>query len=151
MIQTTKISTNLATVLTLLALVLFGKNMIAQSQTGDDVFVIVEEMPCWKSCDSLPLAKRKNCTEVQVFKYLIKNLKIGTMPEDLNVHSIIYVEYTIDKTGKVTNVVILRGMHPDIDDAVVKVISEMPDFIPGEQEGEPVKVKYRLPVRIHWD
>ena len=55
-------------------------------------------------------------------------------------------QFVVGSDGKVGDVKILRGVHPDLDAEVVRVISSSPDWTPGYVKGEPVKVTYTFPV-----
>ena len=45
----------------------------------------------------------------------------------------------------------MKSIHPLYDAEVIRVISLMPKWIPGEQLGVPVKVRYTLPVTFRLD
>jgi hypothetical protein len=60
----------------------------------------------------------------------------------------VHIGFVIDKTGKVTNARIIRGFNNDCDNAVLKSINKLSNFIPGKINGEPVNVSYMLPVTI---
>ena len=52
--------------------------------------------------------------------------------------------FVIDKNGKVSDGRILRpAIHPEINAAVEKMLSEIPDWEPAEKLGKPVNVLYR--------
>ena len=55
-------------------------------------------------------------------------------------------QFVVGSDGKVGDVKVLRGVHPDLDAEVVRVISASPDWTPGYVKGEPVKVTYTFPV-----
>ncbi|MBR5856478.1 MAG: M20/M25/M40 family metallo-hydrolase, partial [Bacteroidales bacterium] len=58
----------------------------------------------------------------------------------------VYAEFIIEKDGKVTNVVITKGVSNAIDDEVVKVISASPKWKPAKLRGENVRVKTSVAV-----
>ena len=59
----------------------------------------------------------------------------------------IVVQFTVDTDGSMTDVKVFRGVHPDLDAEVVRVITSCPEkWTPGQQDGKPVKVTYLLPV-----
>ena len=41
---------------------------------------------------------------------------------------------------------VLRGVHPSLDAEAVRVVSSSPDWTPGQQKDQPVKVTYQFPV-----
>ena len=52
----------------------------------------------------------------------------------------------IDKTGKVSSPEVIRGVTSELDQAALDIVSALPDWKPGEQDGQKVNVKYTLPV-----
>ena len=58
----------------------------------------------------------------------------------------VVLQFVIDKEGHVTDIQILRGVTPELDQAAIDVVSSLPDWKPGMQDGEAVNVKYTLPI-----
>ena len=57
----------------------------------------------------------------------------------------IAVKFKIDNTGKVTNVE-ARSEFKELENEAVRVISSLPQMLPGEHEGKKVGVQYSLPI-----
>lgn len=58
----------------------------------------------------------------------------------------IVIGFTISKTGKITDVTVLRGTDPAMDNAVADIIKSSPDWTPAMVSGQPVNVRMALPV-----
>ena len=58
----------------------------------------------------------------------------------------VFVSFTVDEKGAVTDFKIVKGVHKLLDAETLRVIGEMPVWQPGEQDGKPVKVRMTLPV-----
>ena len=58
----------------------------------------------------------------------------------------VLVRFLIDEQGKVTNPQIVQSGGDALDIEAIKVITKLPSFKPGLQDGKPVKVHYMLPV-----
>ena len=52
----------------------------------------------------------------------------------------------VDKKGRVVNPMVERSVHPLLDAEALRVIKRMPKWKAGKVNGEPVNVKYRLPI-----
>ena len=63
----------------------------------------------------------------------------------------VLLEFVIDTDGSVIDVAILRGVHTLLDDEAIRVVKSFPKFIPGQQRGKPVEVRYRLPMNFSLD
>jgi len=56
------------------------------------------------------------------------------------------LQFTIEKDGSVTDVHVLRGCAPVLDEEAVRVVSQSPKWTPGSINGEPVRVVFNFPV-----
>ncbi len=82
----------------------------------------------------------------RLITYLSTSLKY---PDDAVKDSIqgrVLVEFMISTTGKVTNAKVLTSLSPSCDKEAIRVVSSMPDWIPGESKGKPVKVIMKIPI-----
>ncbi|HIZ86762.1 MAG TPA: M56 family metallopeptidase [Candidatus Coprenecus pullistercoris] len=58
----------------------------------------------------------------------------------------VIVQFKINKDGSVSDINLLEGVCESIDNEVIKVVSESPDWTPGYVDGKPVNVTYAFPV-----
>ena len=86
--------------------------------------------------------------EAALIKYLSQNIKYPPMARESNISGNVYVTFLVDKDGKVKDAKILRGIGGGCDEEALRVVSHMPDWKPGKQNGRPVMVQYNLPVRF---
>ncbi|MFT5778929.1 MAG: TonB family protein [Crocinitomicaceae bacterium] len=65
------------------------------------------------------------------------------------VQGTVYVRFVVDVDGSIKQSEILRGIaDPKLNEEALRVVSEMPDWNPGEQRGEGVPVYMTVPVRF---
>ena len=81
-------------------------------------------------------------------KYLSENIKYPKKALKNGITGKVFVQFVIDKTGKVTNVTAVRGVEKSLDKEAVRVIKSMPKWKPGMKDGQPVKVKYTIPINF---
>lgn len=65
---------------------------------------------------------------------------------DAGMEGRVYVQFTINRDGSVSDIKILEGVCESIDNEVIRVVSESPDWTPGYVDGKPVNVTYAFPV-----
>ena len=65
---------------------------------------------------------------------------------DAGMEGRVIVQFQINKDGSVSDISILEGVCESIDNEVIRVVSESPDWTPGYIDGKPVKVTYAFPV-----
>lgn len=58
----------------------------------------------------------------------------------------VYIRFIVDEQGKVNTPEVVRGEHEILNEEALRVVSTLPDFLPGLQRGKPVKVQYVVPI-----
>jgi hypothetical protein len=56
--------------------------------------------------------------------------------------------FVVEKTGELTDVKVHGGKDPEVDGKVADAIRTATPWVPGEEKGQPVRVKVRLPVNF---
>ncbi|WGH75856.1 energy transducer TonB [Tenacibaculum tangerinum] len=108
-------------------------------------------IPVFPNCEnSLNATMGKNCYNRTISQFFVKHFnsnlaaKLGLMPGK----KIIYVKFTIDKDGKVTNVS-CRAPHPKLKEESIRVIKKLTKATPAMFGDKPAKVSYTLPVTFN--
>ena len=98
------------------------------------IFEVVEQMPEYPGgMDALS-------------RYLER--KVADSPMKGKAGGLVTIGFTVTEAGKVTNVQVLESDQPSLNKEAERIVSEMPDWIPGKQRGKPVPVRYSVPVRF---
>ena len=82
----------------------------------------------------------------ELMKYLCNNVKYPAEAQKNKIEGRVIVGFVVDKKGRVVNPMVERSVHPLLDAEALRVIKRMPKWKPGRVNGEPVNVKYRLPI-----
>jgi len=101
---------------------------------AEEIFDVVEENP------EYPGGLK------EMYTFLNANMKYPPMARESGVQGKVYVQFIVEKDGKVTDVQVLRGIGSGCDEEAVRVVKMMPNWKAGKQRGKPVKVRYKLPV-----
>ncbi len=80
--------------------------------------------------------------------YLSFNIRYPPVPRDTGIQGRVIVGFVVEKDGSLTNLRVLRSVHPDLDAEAVRVIRNSPKWNPGLQHGVPVKVAYTMPINF---
>jgi protein TonB len=106
----------------------------------DSVYIFVKEMP------EFPGGLKA------MYQFMGDNIKYPTMSAEAGSQGQAYVNFTIEKNGKITDVKILGGSADKrCKKEAARVVESMPKWKPGEQGGKRVRVSYTLPVRFVLD
>lgn len=110
-------------------------NAPATTDDGEEVYEVVEKMPKFPDGGMSGL-----------MKYLSANIRYPEAAHKAGTQGRVTVQFVVGKDGSIGNVGILRGVDPNLDAEAIRVISSMPKWKPGTQKGEPVNVRYTVPV-----
>lgn len=81
-------------------------------------------------------------------KFFRKNIKYPAEGIKDKIEGKVFVQFTIDSTGKVINPVILRGLGYGFDEEVVRVVQLLPDWEPSYVDGKPVSSLRVMPINF---
>lgn len=110
-----------------------------KNEAGKEVFTVVENMP------EFPGGRE------EMAKYLASAVKYPEEARKAGLQGTVYVTFVVEETGKVSNVKVLRGFNKACDESAMNAVKSMPNWNPGTQRGEAVKVQYNLPVKFKLD
>ena len=85
-----------------------------------------------------------------MMQHLAENLKYPKWEEEKGIQGKVVASFVIDKNGKVIKPKIVKSVEgsKNMNKEVIRVINTFPNWVPGEQDGEKVKVQYNLPVQF---
>jgi len=79
-------------------------------------------------------------------KYLAKSIIYPSEAIENNEQGKVFVEFVIEKNGRVSNVKILKGVSPSIDAEATRVVSKMPKWRPAKYKGLKCRARCRIPI-----
>ncbi|MDX9727347.1 MAG: energy transducer TonB [Bacteroidales bacterium] len=119
----------------------FGEDLIpgGSGDGFDEPLFLVEVMPTFRGGDLTKfrewVGKRTNYPEEAI------NAKLkGT----------VFLTFIVEKDGSVSNVTVIKGVHPLLDQEAIKAIAESPKWSPGLQRGQPVRVRFQIPLTFRY-
>lgn len=87
------------------------------------------------------------CTVREINRFLTKKIKYPNKARRNKITGTVYIAFVVDQSGKIEDVRLLKtSASPLLDEAALKVINKMPDWIPGMQKGKNVRVQFTVPV-----
>jgi periplasmic protein TonB len=81
-------------------------------------------------------------------KFLNKHLKYPDMAIDARMSGKVWVSFIVEKDGHLSNIVVDRGAGYGMDEEALRVLKLAPAWKPGIQNGQPVRVKYNIPINF---
>lgn len=81
-----------------------------------------------------------------LMSWLSQNIKYPVIAAENGVKGRVIVQFVVEKDGSITDVVVVKSVDPSLDKEATRVIKNMPHWIPGRQNGSPVRVRFTVPV-----
>ncbi|MGK0388959.1 MAG: TonB family protein [Maribacter sp.] len=117
----------------------------------EEVFNIVEIMPSFSGCEGIEDSdERRECSDKNIISFINKNIKYPEKAREEGIEGNAVVRFTIEKDGKITTneKSILRDPGGGIGKEALRIVNIMPDWIPGKNKDEPVRVQFTLPIKF---
>jgi protein TonB len=103
----------------------------------DEPFVMVEVMPSFKGGD------------INKFRdWVQKRTNYPQSAIDNKIQGKVFLTFIIETDGTVSNVTVQKGVDPILDRVAIKAIAESPKWTPGLQRGQPVRVRFSIPLNF---
>ena len=130
------------------------KNVISQEDVKpvDTKIVIIEEPLQKADTDIFPVVEKMPefpGGQKAMMNFLVENIKYPENARKEGISGRVFITYVVEKDGKISNIKLLRGFHPDCDKEALRVVSLMPDWKPGTEKGKPVRVQFNLPIKFN--
>lgn len=77
-------------------------------------------------------------------EYIIDNIKFPVNAQETGLTGKVQVQFVVDLDGSLSQIKILRGVHPSIDNEVLRVIENSPKWEPAIQAGRYVRAMYGI-------
>ena len=84
----------------------------------------------------------------KMYEYISNNFVYPDDAKRRSVNGKMEVEFTVEKSGDITYVGILKGLDYSIDDEVLRLLKAMPRWTPATKNGVPVRYKVSMPITI---
>lgn len=98
------------------------------------IFTYVEQMPEFPGGDQALL------------QFLQKNLRYPPAARENGIEGTEVVQFVVDESGNISDIQVLRDIGGGCADEATRVVKMMPPWKPGRQNGNAVKVYFKLPI-----
>ncbi len=98
------------------------------------VYEIVEQMPCFPGGDEAMMT------------WVKQHLQYPESARRDSIEGRVILTFVVERDGTTTDFKVVRSVHPALDAEALRLLSTMPRWIPGRQNGVALRVKYTYPV-----
>jgi len=114
----------------------YTASQVKSDQTQDKVYENVEQMPEYPGGME------------EMGKFIGQSVAYPHEAAKKGIKGKVFVSFVIAKDGSVTDAKIARGVDPMLDAEALRVINEMPKWIPGKDKGKVVAVQLTVPINF---
>ncbi len=130
-----------------------SKNKILRNEStnGSEEVVVVSKRTLGKDekiLDVVEVMPEYPGGELELRKFIAMHVKYPSQAVKEGIQGKVYVKFVVDKTGEVSNIEIVRSVDPLLDAEAARVVSKLPTWSPGKNEGEAVNVYYTIPINF---
>lgn len=83
---------------------------------------------------------------VALEKYLENHLQYPEVAQENGTQGRVTVQFVVNTDGSISDAQVVRGLDSSCNGEALRLINSMPRWIPGQQDGKNVRVRYILPV-----
>ena len=106
----------------------------ANEQDYNEIFIVAEEMPQFPGGQGA------------LMKYISENVHYPKEAQEKGIEGSVICSFIVGKDGSITDVEVVRGVDPSLDEEAIRLIKSMPKWEPGRQRGKVVDVRFTLPI-----
>lgn len=110
------------------------KKNTEKHQKKNGIYITVDDMPRYPG------------GEQAMFNFIKANLRYPDSAINAEIEGRVTIRYVVKSTGEVADVTLVRGFDEACDAEAVRMVSSMPNWVPGKMNGTPVDVYYTLPI-----
>ena len=112
-----------------------GSDKKSDSGMTDGAYQKVDVMPVFPGGDQALL------------KYIADSTRYPKDAKTQGIQGKVIVRFMVKADGSVTDVSVLKGVTPSLDQEAIRVVKTLPSFTPGELYGKTVPVWYMIPIQ----
>lgn len=83
-----------------------------------------------------------------LMKWLSNNIKYPALAIERHIQGRVIVRFVVRTDGSIDDVTVVKSLEPSCDKEAIRAVKNMPNWIPGRQNGSPVSVYYTLPIQF---
>ena len=98
------------------------------------IYEVVEQMPHFPG------------GAASLMRYLSENIRYPIQAQMEGISGRVVVSFVVEPDGTFSDLRVIRSVDPILDKEALRVVRDMPRWIPGKQDGKPVRARYNVPV-----
>lgn len=109
---------------------------LAERKDTINAYDVVEQMPCFPGGQG------------KLVEFIEENMQYPKECAEKGIYGRVIVAFVVERDGQLSNIRVVKSVHPALDKEALRIVNLMPRWIPGKQNGVTVRVKYIIPIRF---
>ena len=109
---------------------------LAERKDTINAYDVVEQMPCFPGGQG------------KLVEFIEENMQYPKECAEKGIYGRVIVAFVVERDGQLSNIRVVKSVHPALDKEALRIVNLMPRWIPGKQNGVTVRVKYLIPIRF---
>jgi protein TonB len=116
----------------------------------EEIFKVVEQMPMFPGCENAGGSNEEmqQCATKKMLEFIYGHIKYPAIARENGVEGTAVVTFVVEKDGSITGARVVRDPGAQTGDEALRVVKTFPQWAPGKQRGQPVRVQFNLPVKF---
>jgi len=118
-------------------------------------FAIVESIPLFPGCEkssasdyNMRRQEDLQCFNAGIMNHIKDKFKYPEIAKEMGISEKIYVQFIIDKTGRIKDAKVVRGDNKYLKEEALRLVKGIPKMTPASQRNKPVGVPYTIPIHF---
>ncbi|MDA9017793.1 MAG: energy transducer TonB [Flavobacteriales bacterium] len=123
---------------------------IEEEEEEDEIFnfAVVEDKPIFPGCEDVSKEERYMCFQKGIMNHIRKNFKYPAIPKEMGISEKIFVQFVIDKAGKITKATVVRGEDKHLKGEALRLVNSIPKLQAAKQRGKAVPCSFTVPINF---
>ncbi|ALO15009.1 hypothetical protein L21SP5_01359 [Salinivirga cyanobacteriivorans] len=87
--------------------------------------------------------------QAELFKFISKNIRYPQQAKNKRITGKVFLQFIITDKGKVSDVKVIKSVHPLLDEEARRVVGSMPNWKPAKFMGKHVNIRYQVPINFN--
>ncbi|HIA35914.1 MAG TPA: TonB family protein [Flavobacteriales bacterium] len=111
-------------------------SIIMEEAEDEEIYSVVEVPPSYTG------------GEEKLMEYLATNISYPNKAKKKMIEGIVFISFIVNKDGGISDVKILKSLESSCDKEAIRVVKNMPNWIPGKMKNKEVSVQHNLPIKF---
>jgi len=118
---------------------------------GAEVYSLTNDMARFPGCSTDKHKTKESmqkCSETQLLGFIYGRIQYPHLARLHGIEGTALISFIVEKDGRISNSRIIRDVRAGCGDQALRVVREMPIWIPAKKDDKPVRMRFYLPVRF---